>query len=430
MDERTDSGEFYPGGDRRGGDPIDLTFDDAVTRTSARAVKGSGIWAAIWGALASLPSGFKSLYDWCVAQLEKKLNNTGGVISGYIKFTGPVTSQYGIQFSKGNSSSYVDTFINALGAYDPNASPLNRGSYRWFWPHVLSGSGIDEGKRLFLAGSVPKKTSDLVNDGGGGGSPFATVSQIPDVSGKASAADLAGLTYRVDDLESRVSALDGGGGYDGFTIGTVHYNSMNILAFPGVIGASPNSTDGMSSWPVEPGDCVTCIMVPAHLFFSGNSSQDDFSMGGSLKMEYWNLNCVSVELPYYDSMSMMDLEVTYDWTYDTMNTPIVCGDSMEFTNWKNSMGNQDGYFVLDAGGTWWWCLPDDMQVFGQSAGNGNNCLAWLIGDQVQIELANSSGSVQLDFHFWSGYDDGMGGGDTYVENDATVEVSEYPNIGY
>ena len=72
MDERRDSGEYYPGGDRRGGDPIDLTFDDAVTRTSARAVKGSGIWAAISGALAALPAGVASLYDWCVSQLRAK----------------------------------------------------------------------------------------------------------------------------------------------------------------------------------------------------------------------------------------------------------------------------------------------------------------------------------------------------------------------
>jgi len=76
MDERTDSGEYYPGGDRRGGDPIDLTFDDAVTRTSARAVKSSGIWAAVWGALAAVPTGFASLYDWCVEKLKAKRDKT------------------------------------------------------------------------------------------------------------------------------------------------------------------------------------------------------------------------------------------------------------------------------------------------------------------------------------------------------------------
>jgi len=96
MDTRTDSGEYYPGGDRRGGDPIDLTFDDAVTRTSARAVKGSGIWAAIWGALAALPSGFASLYDWCVAQLAKYLPLAGGTVTGELAI-GP-NSNYSARF--------------------------------------------------------------------------------------------------------------------------------------------------------------------------------------------------------------------------------------------------------------------------------------------------------------------------------------------
>lgn len=44
-------------------------LDDAVTPTGAKGVKSSGIWSAIWGALEALPSGFTSLYDWCVAQL-------------------------------------------------------------------------------------------------------------------------------------------------------------------------------------------------------------------------------------------------------------------------------------------------------------------------------------------------------------------------
>ena len=49
-----------------------ITFDDNVTRTSANGVKSSGIWSAIWGALAALPTGFTSLYDWCVSQLAGK----------------------------------------------------------------------------------------------------------------------------------------------------------------------------------------------------------------------------------------------------------------------------------------------------------------------------------------------------------------------
>lgn len=45
---------------------------DAVTREGTNPVKSSGIWSAIWGALAALPSRFASLYDWCVAQLAGK----------------------------------------------------------------------------------------------------------------------------------------------------------------------------------------------------------------------------------------------------------------------------------------------------------------------------------------------------------------------
>lgn len=50
-----------------------VTLDDAVTRTSANGVKSSGIWSALWGALSALPTGFTSLYDWCVAQLAGKV---------------------------------------------------------------------------------------------------------------------------------------------------------------------------------------------------------------------------------------------------------------------------------------------------------------------------------------------------------------------
>lgn len=49
-----------------------VTFDDAVTPTSANGVKSSGIWSVIWGALSALPAGFSSLYDWCVSQLAGK----------------------------------------------------------------------------------------------------------------------------------------------------------------------------------------------------------------------------------------------------------------------------------------------------------------------------------------------------------------------
>lgn len=53
-----------------GGGSVQL--DDSVTRSSSNGVKSSGIWSAIWGALAALPTGFSSLYDWCAAQVAEK----------------------------------------------------------------------------------------------------------------------------------------------------------------------------------------------------------------------------------------------------------------------------------------------------------------------------------------------------------------------
>ena len=49
-----------------------LTFDDTPTTGSTNPVNSGGIWSALWGALAALPTGFSSLYDWCVSQLAGK----------------------------------------------------------------------------------------------------------------------------------------------------------------------------------------------------------------------------------------------------------------------------------------------------------------------------------------------------------------------
>lgn len=62
--------------------------DDTVTRTSSNAVKSSGIWSAIWGALGALPTGFTALYDWVVAQLAGKLSKSGGTMTGELKLKG------------------------------------------------------------------------------------------------------------------------------------------------------------------------------------------------------------------------------------------------------------------------------------------------------------------------------------------------------
>ena len=53
-------------------DQADVETDSTVTRTSANPVRSSGIWSAIWGTLSALPTGFSSLYDWCVAKLAEK----------------------------------------------------------------------------------------------------------------------------------------------------------------------------------------------------------------------------------------------------------------------------------------------------------------------------------------------------------------------
>lgn len=72
------------------------SLDDSVTKQSANGVKSSGIWSAVWGALAALPSGFTSLYDWCVSQLDGKLDKSGGTLTGGLAFEG---EQFGIKFT-------------------------------------------------------------------------------------------------------------------------------------------------------------------------------------------------------------------------------------------------------------------------------------------------------------------------------------------
>ncbi len=53
-----------------------LTFDNTPTAGSNNPVKSGGIWSAIWGALAALPTGFSSLYDWCASRFAGKLDAT------------------------------------------------------------------------------------------------------------------------------------------------------------------------------------------------------------------------------------------------------------------------------------------------------------------------------------------------------------------
>ena len=63
-----------------------ITYDNTVTPNSGNGVKSSGIWAALWGALASLPAGFTSLYDWVVAQLAGKATKADATLNPTYKF--------------------------------------------------------------------------------------------------------------------------------------------------------------------------------------------------------------------------------------------------------------------------------------------------------------------------------------------------------
>ena len=82
-----------------------LTFDNAPTSGSNNPVKSGGIWSALWGALSALPTGFSSLYDWCVAQLAGKLSLSGGTM------TGPLTLKRGIA-AGGDAELYGDGIKN------------------------------------------------------------------------------------------------------------------------------------------------------------------------------------------------------------------------------------------------------------------------------------------------------------------------------
>ena len=167
--------------------PPAVTVDNAVTRTSANPVKSSGIWGAIWGALTALPTGFTALYDWVVAQLAGKLN-TDGYTSWRISY--PVSGYELLSCSwnrRGFEGVWVVELLNvASGEKEtfnvPGAKTITE----------IVGQSEDPTHPLFSLvreKMCKTKTSELTNDGDGD-SPFATVSQIPDISDKADAADL------------------------------------------------------------------------------------------------------------------------------------------------------------------------------------------------------------------------------------------------
>lgn len=133
-----------------------IAYDNNVTPTSGNGVKSSGIWAAIWGALSALPTGFSSLYDWCVAQLAGKLSLSGGTMQG-------------------------DLGVNG---HDIDITNNGRVIVRSTDGHVaiFANDGID----ISSDGSITWTHFDWPSAAG----TLALVSQIPNISGKADKTEL------------------------------------------------------------------------------------------------------------------------------------------------------------------------------------------------------------------------------------------------
>lgn len=106
-----------------------ITFDDTVTRTSANGVKSSGIWSAIWGALSALPTGFTSLYDWCVAQIAKLRDKTDLNVYGYGNAS--VTFPDGFSITYDSETYTAPSGGESIEFYGPIESTSETGYYFW-----------------------------------------------------------------------------------------------------------------------------------------------------------------------------------------------------------------------------------------------------------------------------------------------------------
>ena len=89
-----------------------IAYDNTVTRTSANGVKSSGIWSMIWGALSALPTGFSSLYDWCVSQLADKLDSSSAApawVSGTAYTANALVSYNGVVYQNTSGGTIQST---------------------------------------------------------------------------------------------------------------------------------------------------------------------------------------------------------------------------------------------------------------------------------------------------------------------------------
>ena len=144
-----------------------IAYDNTVTPTSGNGVKSSGIWSALWGALAALPTGFTSLYDWVVDQLAGKADvplsyssgnlasfDNGGNLedSGIDKLSVAVKDElpYSLvaKTISNNAVALDDRAINAVAVSSALASLTVN------FPTATSGKVRDFGLRLTVASGV------------------------------------------------------------------------------------------------------------------------------------------------------------------------------------------------------------------------------------------------------------------------------------
>lgn len=245
------------------------TVDDTVTRTSANPVKSSGIWGAIWGALTALPTGFTAIYDWVVAQLAGKLNRTEAV-DGYTEWVLTVDN-----LPEGYSFVGMNWAIGNGWVADVGHDGVTYGVFCVGTQESVELSLVYLGTVSTLSRTKlrPTKTSELTNDGNGV-SPFATVSQIPDVSGKAAAAD---LRYRIAAANAAQTGWNVPDNF--FPIG---------FTFNGTAYSIPLSSKDDVSLRLSAGDnwCLTCladgVSVDVAIFDNGVFSSEMLDVEGTL----------------------------------------------------------------------------------------------------------------------------------------------------
>ena len=142
-----------------------MTVDQTVTKNSQNPVSGGGVWKALWGALASLPSGFSSLYDWCVSQLAGKASTADAtltergfsewniVLSGDFYPDDRVTLNFGTISQAGEEIHCWGYSING-GPYEytPIYTNPNATSLTWDNIFVHTGAGTITATRTALPG--------------------------------------------------------------------------------------------------------------------------------------------------------------------------------------------------------------------------------------------------------------------------------------